>query len=104
VSFANLQREVEAEERMETLLGTIAISLLIGTGIWAAYGFEKAAEYFTGYIVEQSLSIDNLFVFILIFEYFRTPKEYEGKVSCKPSFVSVGQQRLMRQWLPNLYI
>lgn len=74
------QREVEAEERMETLVSMVAVSLLFGCGIWAVSGFEKAAEYFTGYLVEQSLSIDNLFVFILIFNYFQTPKVYESKV------------------------
>lgn len=74
------QRELEAEERMETLLGIVVASFLFGCGIWTFQGFEKAAEYFSGYIVEQSLSIDNLFVFILIFNFFQTPKAYEGKV------------------------
>jgi predicted tellurium resistance membrane protein TerC len=36
-------------------------------------GAEKAQEYFAGYLLEQSLSVDNLFVFILVFNYFKTP-------------------------------
>jgi TerC family integral membrane protein len=38
------------------------------------------AEYFAGYLLEQSLSVDNLFVFILVFDYFKTPAEYQNKV------------------------
>eukprot|EP00884_Botryococcus_braunii_P017720 jgi/Botrbrau1/4631/Bobra.33_2s0003.1 len=75
-----IEREVEAEERLETLLGMVTASILFGCGIWAVLGFEKAAEFYAGYVVEQSLSIDNLFVFILIFNYFQTPKVYESKV------------------------
>ena len=40
----------------------------------------SVAEYFAGYLLEQSLSVDNLFVFILVFEYFKTPVEYQNKV------------------------
>jgi predicted tellurium resistance membrane protein TerC len=40
----------------------------------------QATEFFAGYLLEQSLSIDNLFVFVLLFKSFQVPKEYEGKV------------------------
>ena len=43
-------------------------------------GAAKGAEYFAGYILEQSLSVDNLFVFILVFKYFRVPREDQDKV------------------------
>ena len=43
-------------------------------------GAQKAQEYFAGYLLEQSLSVDNLFVFVLVFNYFRTPVEAQGKV------------------------
>jgi predicted tellurium resistance membrane protein TerC len=43
-------------------------------------GGTKGAEYFAGYILEQSLSVDNLFVFILVFKYFRVPREDQDKV------------------------
>ena len=42
--------------------------------------FTVCTEYFAGYLLEQSLSIDNLFVFILVFNYFKTPVEYQNKV------------------------
>jgi hypothetical protein len=45
-------------------------------------GSEKAQEYFAGYLLEQSLSIDNLFVFVLVFNYFKTPPAAQPKVRC----------------------
>lgn len=54
--------------------------MLFGFGIWATLGPLKAQEYFAGYLLEQSLSVDNLFVFILVFNYFKTPPEAQGKV------------------------
>ncbi|HVX61652.1 MAG TPA: TerC family protein [Pirellulales bacterium] len=51
---------------------------------WAAgmgkVGLEKASEFFTGYLVEWSLSIDNVFVFAVIFTYFKVPKKYQYRV------------------------
>lgn len=43
-------------------------------------GFQKAGEFFTGYLVEWSLSIDNVFVFAVIFTYFKVPKKYQYRV------------------------
>ena len=40
----------------------------------------KTTEYFTGYLIELSLSVDNLFVFLLIFNYFKVPKKYQHRV------------------------
>ncbi|KAG5177832.1 integral membrane protein TerC family-domain-containing protein [Tribonema minus] len=62
-----------------TLL-SIAGAALFGAGITYVKGTELALEYFAGYIVEQSLSVDNLFVFLLLFEYFSVPVAYQGRV------------------------
>lgn len=43
-------------------------------------GPEKALEFLTGYVIEESLSVDNLFVFLVIFNYFRVPRQYEHKI------------------------
>lgn len=45
-----------------------------------SHHFAQAQEFFAGYLVEQSLSVDNLFVFILMFSYFKVPKELEPRV------------------------
>lgn len=65
---------------------------LIWTGIWVTlafcfnvfiyyyFGNEKAFEFFTGYVIEKSLSVDNIFVFIMIFSYFNVPASAQHKV------------------------
>lgn len=64
----------------------IAAALLFGVGVGATMGSTKALEYFAGYLLEQSLSIDNLFVFVLVFSYFKVDTHGQDKVS-----QSVGQ-------------
>ncbi len=58
----------------------IILSLLFCTGlfIWASHA--KALEFLTGYLVEKALSVDNIFVFIMIFAYFGVPSKYHHKV------------------------
>jgi tellurite resistance protein TerC len=66
----------------EALLWTsfwVSLGLLFGVGIYYFYGHHKAMEYFAGYLIEYSLSVDNLFVFLLIFRYFRVPHKLEHK-------------------------
>ncbi|MDR1103743.1 MAG: TerC/Alx family metal homeostasis membrane protein [Endomicrobium sp.] len=58
----------------------ISLSLFFGASIYFALGREKALEYFAGYIVEYSLSIDNIFVFLMIFSYFAISKANQSKV------------------------
>lgn len=58
------------------------ISLAIGFGLWigSSMGRQSMLEFYAGYLVEQALSVDNLFVFILIFSYFRIPPELQHRV------------------------
>jgi tellurite resistance protein TerC len=58
----------------------ISLLLFFGTSIYFALGREKALEYFAGYVVEYSLSIDNMFVFLMIFSYFAISKANQSKV------------------------
>lgn len=58
----------------------ITLSLLFNLFIYYYFNEEKAFEFFTGYLIEKSLSVDNIFVIILIFSYFRVPDEYQHKV------------------------
>lgn len=48
-----------------------------GLGTWVVKGKTSALEFFAGYIVEQSLSVDNLFIFIMLFDYFKVPAEFQ---------------------------
>ncbi len=61
-------------------LGLVAIALTFGMFLWWLEGSQSALEYYTGYLIELSLSVDNLFVFILIFNYFGVPSEAQPKV------------------------
>lgn len=58
----------------------ITLALLFNLGIYFWRGPETALEFLTGYLIEKSLSLDNLFVFLLIFSYFRVPPLYQHKV------------------------
>lgn len=57
----------------------ISIALIFNLVILYFYGQEPALDFLAAYLIEESLSIDNLFVFILIFDYFKTPREYHHK-------------------------
>jgi len=57
----------------------VTLACLFGAGVYYYYGHAKALEFFTAYIIEYSLSIDNLFVFLLIFRFFNVPPAYEHK-------------------------
>ena len=68
------------KEAMSWSLGLIALAHLFGLFMWWREGGQSALEYYTGYLIELSLSVDNLFVFILIFQYFAVPAEAQPKV------------------------
>ncbi len=68
------------KEAMSWSLGLIAFALLFGGFIYWREGLHPALEYYAGYLIELSLSVDNLFVFILIFNYFGVPAEAQPKV------------------------
>ena len=58
----------------------ISLGLCFNGLIWYWYGKEKALEFLTGYVIEYSLSVDNLFIFLIIFNYFTVPMKYQHRV------------------------
>jgi len=58
----------------------ILLALIFFAGIYSFYGHQKALEFLTGYLIEYSLSIDNLFVFLLFFRYFSVPVDTNKKL------------------------
>lgn len=58
----------------------ITLAMLFNLFIYYYFDKEKAIEFFTGYLIEKSLSIDNIFVIIMIFSYFNVPTSYQHKV------------------------
>ena len=94
----------QPEAKGETVALWVGAAVLFGLGIWGFKGGPLAEQYFAGYLVEQSLSVDNLFVFILVFKYFKTPKLAQDKV-CAVSLAytwtddsHVGQPQCIELW------
>ena len=58
----------------------VTLAIVFGLGVWFFSGGARAAEFFTGYLIEYSLSVDNMFVFVLIFGYFKVPFRYQHNV------------------------
>ena len=58
----------------------VTIGLLFGVVVWVSMGGEAAGHYYTGYLVEKSLSVDNIFVFALLFTYFAVPAALQHRV------------------------
>ena len=57
-------------------IGWIGLALLFGVGFWAWQGGEAGSQYFAGYLLERSLSLDNIFVFAVILAYFAVPEQH----------------------------
>lgn len=72
--------KVSIKEASLMVAAWIALAALFGAAVWLTLGQTKALEFFTGYVIEYSLSIDNMFVFIMIFAYFAVPPEHQPKV------------------------
>lgn len=58
----------------------ITLAMVFNIGVYHYMGSEAAMQFLTGYVIEKSLSVDNIFVFVLIFSYFAVPAEYQHKV------------------------
>jgi tellurite resistance protein TerC len=68
------------KEALSWSAGIVILALLFGGFLWWEVGSRTALEYYTGYLVELSLSVDNLFVFLLIFQYFSVPAALQPRV------------------------
>jgi tellurite resistance protein TerC len=71
---------VSLKESLTWTVVWITLALLFNLGVWHYSGPTKALEFFTGYVIEKSLSVDNVFVFALLFSYFAVPQVYQHKV------------------------
>ncbi len=80
VVFNKKPHEVSIKEALvwSSIWITLALSFNIVVYYW--FGYDLALQYFTGYLIEKSLSVDNLFVFLLLFSFFKVPPKYQHKV------------------------
>ncbi len=83
VDIGIVNRKSHAPTRKETVTWSVvwvSLALLFGGFIYLQFGSFKSKEFLTGYLIELSLSIDNLFVFLLIFNFFKVPLKYQHRV------------------------
>lgn len=78
--FHRKAHEVKVKEALIWSGVWIFLALAFNVGIYFWRGSETALQFFTGYLIEKSLSVDNIFVFILIFSYFKVPALYQHRV------------------------
>ncbi len=91
----------------------VSLALAFNGLIWWWQGQRAALEFFTGYVLEESLSMDNVFVFAVIFSFFRVPLEYQyrvlfwgilGAVIMRLTFVLVGAELILRfDWVMPIF-
>ena len=77
------QHEVSIREALSMTVVWITVSLVFCAGIYWLYpvdSHEKAMEFLAGYLIEKSLSMDNLFVFLMLFTFFGIPRKYQHEV------------------------
>ncbi len=78
--FHRESHSISLREALGWSIAWIVLALTFNFGIYHWYGTQKALEFLTGYLVEKALSVDNLFIFAVIFSYFRVPEKYQHRV------------------------
>lgn len=78
--FHRKSHEVKIREALIWSAVWISLAFIFNYGVYIYMGEEKALEFLTGYLIEKSLSVDNLFVFIMLFSFFNVPPKYQHKV------------------------
>src|SRR5665647_239876 len=78
--FHRKAHEVSIKEALTWTFIWVSLALVFNAIIFYWRGRQQALEFFTGYLVEKALSLDNIFVFIMIFTYFQIPSKYQHKV------------------------
>lgn len=111
--FGRGEREISFRQATALSAFWIGLALLFGVAVFAVAGPERGGEYFTGYIVEKSLSVDNVFVFALIFTYFAVPSRYQyrvllwgiiGALVLRGFFIAIGAELLDRYgWMVYVF-
>jgi tellurite resistance protein TerC len=78
--FHRRDRTLSAREALSWVVVWTALALAFDGFVWWRFGGEKALEFLTGYLIEQSLSVDNLFVFVIVFASFEVPPHLQHRV------------------------
>ncbi|MCR4269204.1 TerC family protein [Nitratireductor sp. ZSWI3] len=71
---------ISTREALQTVAGYVTLAMIFAVGVFFFGGKDRGAEFLTGYLIEQALSLDNIFVIALIFTYFKVPPEAQYRV------------------------
>ena len=112
----NGQHEVNVSEALKMTAVWIGVSLVFCAGIYFLYpvaSHEKAMEFLAGYLIEKSLSMDNLFVFLMLFSFFGVERKYQhevlfwgifGALVLRSIFIFAGTAMIVRfEWILGLF-
>ena len=111
--LARGEREISFRQATGLSVFWIVLALVFGVLVFALAGPERGGEYLAGYVIEKSLSVDNVFVFALIFSYFAVPARYQyrvlfwgvvGALVLRGIFIALGAQLLERyDWMVYVF-
>ena len=107
------QHEVSISEALKMTAVWIIVSLIFCGGIWFYEGDNKAMEFLAGYLIEKSLSMDNLFVFLMLFSFFGVQRKYQhevlfwgifGALILRSIFIFAGAAMVQRfEWILGIF-
>jgi tellurite resistance protein TerC len=78
--FNRRLHKIALREAFRSSLLWVALSLFFGLGVWRFSGYQHAIEFFTGYLIEKALSVDNLFLFLVIFRTFAIDERFQHRM------------------------
>lgn len=111
--FHRKAHEIRVREALIWTSVWVALAMLFNLGVYVWFGSERALEFFTGYLIEKALSVDNIFVFLVIFSSFAVPAKLEhrvlfwgilGALVMRAIFIFAGAAALQRfHWVSYLF-
>jgi tellurite resistance protein TerC len=111
--FSRKPHEVHVKEALTWSAVWIALSMVFNGWIYYQFGQQKALEFLTGYVIEKALSVDNIFVFVILFASFAVPKIYQhrvlfwgviGAIVMRAVFIGLGAALITRfHWVMYLF-
>ena len=111
--FNRKAHEVKMKEALTWSIVWVALSLAFNWWIYHKFGTQKALEFLTGYVIEKALSVDNIFVFVILFASFAVPKMYQhrvlfwgvlGAIIMRAIFIGIGAALVSRfSWIMYVF-
>jgi tellurite resistance protein TerC len=111
--FSRKPHEVRFREALTWSAVWVTLSLIFNAWIYYRFGSQKALEFLTGYVIEKALSVDNIFVFVILFASFAVPKIYQhrvlfwgviGAIIMRAIFIGLGAALISRfHWIMYIF-